>query len=104
MRGGLTLTHYVLIEVCKGGKPAGHVYIDLPEVELYLRIERPGALICYFGPDGKKWIALKPLAVEFADKVKVGVSASNTSKKEFPARFDEFVLSKAGEEADDPGE
>ncbi|MEJ7638454.1 MAG: trypsin-like peptidase domain-containing protein [Singulisphaera sp.] len=102
--GGLTLAHRVLIETCKGGKPAGHGYIDVPAMELYLRIERrKGALTCFFGPDGKKWIALKPLAIEFPEKLKVGISASNTSKKEFPARFEEFILSKAGDESDSSG-
>lgn len=101
---GLTLAHRVLIETCKGGRPAGHGYIDVPEMELYLRIERrKGSLRCFFGPDGKKWIALKPLAIEFPEKLKVGISASNTSKKEFPARFEEFILSKAGDESDSSG-
>lgn len=101
---GLTLAHRVLIETCKGGKPAGHGYIDVPEMEWYLRIERrKGALRCYVSPDGKKWVPLNPLAVEFAEKLKVGVSASNTSKKEFQARFEEFILSKGGNESDSAG-
>jgi S1-C subfamily serine protease/regulation of enolase protein 1 (concanavalin A-like superfamily) len=97
--GELTAVHRVLLEVCKNGNPSGHVYIDVPEAPTYLRIERKeGDIQCMFGPDGKKWIAFKRLAVEFPDKVQVGVSASNTSKKPFPARFEEFLLSKAGEE------
>ena len=38
--------------------------------------------------------------IQWAEKLKVGVSASNTSQKEFPARFEEFVLSDGGEESE----
>lgn len=91
--GGLTLSHRVLVEACKNGKPAGHAYIDVPDVPLYLMLlRRDGALHCLFGPDGHRWIALEELALEFPDAIQVGVSAGNASKKPFEAHFTEFAL------------
>src|SRR5262249_28429179 len=54
----LTLVHRLLLEVCKGGRPAGHIYLDVPEGPLYLRLERHGEdLRCMFGQNGKTWVS-----------------------------------------------
>jgi regulation of enolase protein 1 (concanavalin A-like superfamily) len=86
-------THQILVEVCKDGKPAGHNYVDWPPGPTYLRMERRKAdLLCSHSEDGQSWIPDKALGSLFRGKVSVGVSASNTSKKAFPARFEEFTL------------
>ena len=45
-------------------------------------------LLCSHSGDGQSWIEDKALGSLFPGKVSVGVSASNTSKKAFPARFE----------------
>jgi S1-C subfamily serine protease/regulation of enolase protein 1 (concanavalin A-like superfamily) len=90
----LTMVNRLLLEACKNGKPAGHIYLNVPEGPLYLRVARAnGGIQCMFGPDGKKWISFKTLAVAFPARAHVGLSASNASKETLPARFEEFVFS-----------
>jgi regulation of enolase protein 1 (concanavalin A-like superfamily) len=52
-----------------------------------------------FGPDGKRWIVLKKLAVPFLAKMNVGLSASNASKETLDARFEEFSLIGGSDQA-----
>ena len=96
-------THQILVEVCKDGKPAGHNYVDWPPGPTYLRMERRKAdLLCSHSDDGQTWIEDKALGSLFPGKVSVGVSASNTSKKAFPARFEEFTLAERPVETSEP--
>ncbi len=93
-------THQILVEVCKDGKPAGHNYADWPPGPTYLRMERrKDDLICSHSGDGQTWIQDKALGSLFPGGVSVGISASNTSKKAFPARFEEFTLAERPVEA-----
>ena len=47
--------------------------MTLPDGAVYLRLSRvDGALKCWFGPDGKRWIMTKNLAIALPDKLKVG--------------------------------
>ncbi len=95
-------THQILVEVCKNGKPAGHNYADWPPGPTLLRMERrKDGLICSHSGDGQTWIEDKALGPLFPGKVNVGVSASNTSKKAFPARFEEFTLAERPAETAD---
>lgn len=93
--GSPVLVHRLLLESCSNGKPQPPIYLNVPEGPLYLQIARLGGGIhCMFGPDGKQFVLIRKLAVEFPDKVRVGISAANTSKKPFPARFEEFQVLK----------
>ena len=96
-RSKITLTTEVLVEICKGGKPSGRVVMNLPEGPVFLLLGREqGGIKCLFGMDGKRWIALKTLAVTFPDKVDIGLSASNASKETLGARFENFALVREG--------
>jgi S1-C subfamily serine protease/regulation of enolase protein 1 (concanavalin A-like superfamily) len=89
----LVMVHRLLLEVCRNGKPAGHLYLDIKEGPIYVRIARVnGGIQCMLGPDGKRWAAFKRLAVSFPSKAQIGLSASNASKEPLAARFEEFVL------------
>jgi S1-C subfamily serine protease/regulation of enolase protein 1 (concanavalin A-like superfamily) len=105
-RNRVTLQTEVLVEICKNGKPAGHVYAPVPAGPLNVRIARlDGNIYCMFGPDGKQWISLKSLAVNFPDKLQIGLSASNAAKEPLSARFEDFVLitdKKALDESNQP--
>jgi S1-C subfamily serine protease/regulation of enolase protein 1 (concanavalin A-like superfamily) len=91
--GRATLSSEVLVEVCKRGKPAGYFYSAIPDGQLYVRILRlNGAIQCMFGPDGRRWVSLKKLAIPFPEKIKLGLTASNASKELLSARFEDFVL------------
>ena len=60
---------------------------------------RKDGLICSHSGDGKTWVEDKVLGPLFPGKVSVGVSASSTSKKPFPAQFEEFTLAETAEPA-----
>ena len=85
---------------------AGRGFLKVPDGPVYIRLFRlNGAIQGMFGPDGKRWVLLKKLAVPYPDKVKIGLSASNVSKEALTARFQEFVLltdRKEVSEADRP--
>ncbi len=94
-RSSPVLLTRILVEVCSNGKPTAPFYMPVPEGPLYLQFVRIHSdLYCMFGPDGQKWISLQKLAAEFPDKVKVGLTAANTSKKAFAAKFEEFKVIK----------
>ena len=92
----------ILVENCKAGKPGKAVSLAVSnkEVPITLRMQRSTDLvngteevICSYSPDGgKTWIKVKQFPVELPGTVKVGISASNASLREFPARFEDFVL------------
>ncbi len=89
----LTLSNRLILEVCKEGKEAGHAYVEIPEGPMHvLLVRQKGHLRCLFSPNGEKWVAFKELAVDFPPKINIGLSAFNTAKKEYTARFEDFVL------------
>jgi S1-C subfamily serine protease/regulation of enolase protein 1 (concanavalin A-like superfamily) len=92
--GGLSLVHRLLIEVVRDGRQAMHpIYLDVPEEDLILLIvRRKGRIRCLFSPDERRIIAFEEFAIDFPEKVKVGLSAANISKKTFDATFEEFVI------------
>ncbi len=92
---GPVLVHRLLLESCSNGKPNQPLYLNVPEGPLYLQIARlKGGIHCMFGPDGERFVLIRKLAVEFPEKVKVGISAANAAKKPFQARFEEFRVIK----------
>jgi S1-C subfamily serine protease/regulation of enolase protein 1 (concanavalin A-like superfamily) len=93
--GKLTLVHRLILEICKDGRVSdgGYIYLDVPEGALYVMLVRQkGHLRCLFSNNGRKWTAFKELAVVFPEKAQVGLSAFNTSKLGYTAKFEEFVL------------
>ena len=88
----------ILVEFCKGGQIADGSYADVPEGPVILRIERRGGeLKCLYNLEGQPSQEIKKLGTEFSPKVEVGVSAASTSRKSFPAKFEDFDLSRPGE-------
>ncbi len=102
-RGQVVLATKVLVEIIKGGKSMASFSVNTPEGPLYLRLQRiNGALAFLFGPDGKRWITSRKLAVIFPAKVQVGIVACNMSKQPLSARFEEFVLVTEKKDLTDP--
>jgi S1-C subfamily serine protease len=101
--GGLTLVNRLIVEVCKDGREAGQIYLDVPAGPLQVMLLRKdGHLRCLFSSDAKEgWTVFKELAVDFPSKVSVGLSAFNTAKKPFSARFEDFVLLDDSSKFDD---
>jgi regulation of enolase protein 1 (concanavalin A-like superfamily) len=59
----------------------------------YLRLTRQGNQVCAaVSNDGVAWIETHPVAVQFPQKINVGVDAINTSKQPFTVEFAEFKL------------
>jgi regulation of enolase protein 1 (concanavalin A-like superfamily) len=59
----------------------------------YLRITRRGnQLSAAFSNDGVEWTEANSIAVEFPQKIKVGVDAINTSKRPLTVEFSELKL------------
>ena len=45
-----------------------------------------------FSHDGRSLLAFREFALDYPAKVKIGLTASNLSKKPFTAKFSDFVL------------
>jgi regulation of enolase protein 1 (concanavalin A-like superfamily) len=91
------LSHQVLLESLRDGKPGKPEYLQIREKPIILRMERKGSDInCSYSADGKTWIPVKNAALGFNTTVGVGVSAGNLSPKSFSARFDNFTLDAGG--------
>jgi hypothetical protein len=59
----------------------------------YLRVERKGSrIIGSISLDGSKWEQLQPIDTLWPSKLKVGLSAINSSTVPFAPRFEEFTL------------
>ena len=67
-----------------------------------LRIRRRGdEIYASFGPDGLRWTSFSPLTAKLNDRLKVGVSAINSSTKPFTAEFAGLeALERSGAEGD----
>src|SRR5207248_2758776 len=68
-----------------------------PGGDCYLRMERKGSRI--FGSisfDGAKWKQLHPIDTLWPSKLKVGLSAINSSTSPFVVNFEEFTLKAKG--------
>ena len=58
-----------------------------------LRLMRRGdEIIASFGPDGVQWSSFPPLTVKLNDRLKVGVTAINSSSKRLTAELEGFVV------------
>ena len=62
-----------------------------------LRLMRRGdEIIASFGPDGVRWSSFPPLTVKLNDRLKVGVTAINSSTKRLTAELEGFVVLDKG--------
>jgi regulation of enolase protein 1 (concanavalin A-like superfamily) len=94
------LVHELLLESRRDGKAGLPAYRSMRDRPITLRIERRGSdFACSYNIDGKTWVPLKQSSLRFANKVSVGVSASNLSPKSFSVRFEDFSLEAAGKKA-----
>lgn len=92
-----------LVEIVKGGKSMAAFPINIPEGPLYLRLQRiDGVLAFLFGPDGRRWISSRKLAITFPAKVQVGLFAGNMSRQPLSAQFEGFVLVTEKKDLTDP--
>ena len=58
-----------------------------------LRLKRRGdEIFASFGPDGVRWSSFPPLMVKLNDRLKVGVTAINSSSKRLTAELEGFVV------------
>lgn len=91
------LSHQILLESLRDGKPGKPEYLTIREKPILLRMERKGSDInCSYSADGKTWIPVKNAALGFNNAVGVGVSAGNLAPKSFSARFENFTLDSGG--------
>ncbi len=102
-RGQIVLNTRALVEIVKGGKSMAAFPINIPEGPLYLRLQRiDGVLAFLFGPDGRRWISSRKLAITFPAKVQVGLFAGNMSRQPLSAQFEGFVLVTEKKDLTDP--
>jgi regulation of enolase protein 1 (concanavalin A-like superfamily) len=97
LRKGKTGT-YVAFEEREGGyRGAVHNVGYKGGGTLYLRMLRKGSRISGgVSPDGKKWHVLKPIDTVWPAKLKVGLTAINSSSEPFTVTFEEFSLKTRG--------
>jgi S1-C subfamily serine protease/regulation of enolase protein 1 (concanavalin A-like superfamily) len=96
MAQGASLVRELLVEVVRGGREFDYYYIALPgdpsaPLDLFL-IRMKGRVTCMFSHDGRSLLAFRDFSLDYPAKVKIGLTASNLSKKSFTARFSDFVL------------
>jgi regulation of enolase protein 1 (concanavalin A-like superfamily) len=90
-------TPMIFVENYRDGKPGVPINQPVRDADVMLRIaRRKGEITCSYSFDGgKTWLDVKKRAsLGFDDKVSVGISATNVSKNEFPAQFEDFVLNR----------
>jgi S1-C subfamily serine protease len=91
---GLHAVHKALIEIVKDGNVAKPLYFDLPDSDIRLvLIRHKGKVRCQFGSKSdNKTYQTEEYVVDFAPKLKIGLTAANMSAKPFEATFENFVL------------
>jgi S1-C subfamily serine protease/regulation of enolase protein 1 (concanavalin A-like superfamily) len=93
---GASLIRELLVEVVRGGQEIDYYYIALPgdpsaPLDLFL-IRRKGRVQCLFSHDGRSLLGFREFSLDYPAKVKIGLTASNLSRKPFTARFSDFFL------------
>ena len=89
--------HYVNYQVFRDGRAVDGVNAELPDAPTHLRLQRRGGqVLAATSRDGTTWNELKPITVELADDLKVGVAAVNTSAAPWEAKLEGFVLEGGG--------
>ncbi len=86
---------YANFEYRKGGGLAVSKGLAIKDGSTHLLLERRGGEVrAAFGPDGSRWTWFAPLAVEFDDRLSVGVTAINSATKPLIAELDMFTLTR----------
>lgn len=94
-------THYATLQLRKDGRLANPQEGEIPDQDLYLRLERRGSRILgALSPDGVRWRYLAPITVAFPQRIKVGVDAINTSSERFSPVFSELEVFRKEKETD----
>jgi regulation of enolase protein 1 (concanavalin A-like superfamily) len=93
---GASMVRELLVEVVRGGREIDHYYIALPgdaraPLDLFLA-RRNGRVTCMFSHNSQSLLAFREFALDYPAKVKIGLTASNLSRKPYTARFADFVL------------
>jgi S1-C subfamily serine protease/regulation of enolase protein 1 (concanavalin A-like superfamily) len=96
MAQGASLLRELLVEVVREGTEFDYYYIILPgdpsaPLDLFL-MRRKGRITCMFSHDGRSLLAFRAFSLDYPNKIKIGLTASNLSKKPFTAKFSDFVL------------
>jgi regulation of enolase protein 1 (concanavalin A-like superfamily) len=82
---------YVNFEYRKHGALATSSGIMITDGSNHLRLKRGGTEIyASFGPDGARWTSFSPLTAKLNDRLKVGISAINSSTKSLTAELEGF--------------
>ncbi len=87
----------LLVEVVRHGQEIAYAYIPLPgdpKAPMILFVVRNGdKFTCLFSfDDGRSLGVFHDFTLDYPSKVKVGLCASNLSKRTFTAKFESFVL------------
>ncbi len=86
---------YANFELRKAGGLAVSKGLAIKDGSTHLLLERRrGEVRAAFGPDGSRWTWFAPLAVEFDDRLSVGVTAINSATKPLIAELDVFTLTR----------
>ena len=93
---GASLVRELMVEVVRGGQQIDCYDIPLPgdpsaPLDLFL-IRRKGRVQCLFSHDGRSLLGFREFSLDYPAKVKIGLTASNLSRKPFTARFSDFFL------------
>jgi hypothetical protein len=96
MAQGASQVRELLVEVVRGGREFDYHYIALPgdpraPLDLFV-MRQNGRIKCMFSHDSRSLLAFRDFSLDYPDKIKIGLTASNLSKKPFTAKFSDFVL------------
>lgn len=93
-KGDPRLVPMLLIEVVVGGKQAMEpIYQGVPDGDMMLVIvRRNGKIRCSFSPDGETIVVFREFALDFPEKMKIGLSAANVSSRPFEATFEKYTV------------
>jgi hypothetical protein len=88
---------YTNFELRKGGALAVSRGLEIKDGSTRLRLERRGSEVrAAFGPDGDHWTWFEPLAVEFDERLGVGIAAINSASKPLDAGLNMFAITRIG--------
>lgn len=92
--GQPVLQQKILIEIVKNGKHLLEpIYLPVPEADMMIGIaRRKGRVSCLILVENAISVGSKELLVDYDDKVKIGICASNISKKPLEAQFKDFIV------------
>jgi adhesin HecA-like repeat protein len=88
---------YAALELRAGGQVVNPQAPPLVDGDTYLRLERRGNMITgSVSQDGRQWSPFLPVAVNFPQQARVGVTAINSSAEPFTVQFEQLQILRAG--------